>query len=264
MLAKTIIALSLITGTVALTNHSRSRHLATKNTTSPSSPQTVTQRTNTDTKKFPQNITVQIYAGKDRASGILVTNENNTYSVITNDRVIDKKETYTIRTPDEMEHTATLVSLVGIVTDNNLATLEFNSNNNYQVVIADLNEAISINPEFAEAHKIRGDSYLKLEQYDKARADHTQMIALEPENASAYISRARLYEELEQYDKAIADYTQAITLEPENASAYYNRAWSYSRLEQYDKAIADYTQIITLRPENAFAYYYRAQLFMKN
>ncbi|MDJ0633011.1 MAG: tetratricopeptide repeat-containing serine protease family protein [Xenococcaceae cyanobacterium MO_188.B29] len=78
-------------------------------------------------------ITVQVYVGKERASGILIARDDNTYTVITNAHVAERGDTYSIETPDGVKHTATLTRPDGSETGNDLALLQFHSSNNYQI-----------------------------------------------------------------------------------------------------------------------------------
>ena len=130
MLTKTIIALSLIAGsTVALAHYNPSHHLKISDL---NPLQTITQLPQSELETIAQNITVRVQVGRDKGSGILIAKEDNTYTVITNAHVTDRGETYTIQTPDGMQHSATLIT-VDNTEQNDLAILEFDSSNDYQV-----------------------------------------------------------------------------------------------------------------------------------
>jgi tetratricopeptide (TPR) repeat protein len=94
----------------------------------------------------------------------------------------------------------------------------------------------------------------ELKAYEQAIADYDQAIALNPEYATAYNNRGNAYSDLKQYEQAIADYDQAIALNPEYATAYNNRGNAYSNLKQYEKAEADNVQSMAINPEYASAY----------
>ncbi|MDJ0744143.1 MAG: serine protease [Xenococcaceae cyanobacterium MO_167.B27] len=92
-----------------------------------------TKLTNSGLETIAQAITVKVHVGKYRGSGILIAKNNNTYTVITNAHVAERGNTYSIETSDGIKHTATLISKDSLETGNDLASLEFKSNNNYQV-----------------------------------------------------------------------------------------------------------------------------------
>ena len=58
--------------------------------------------------------------------------------------------------------------------------------------------------------------------------DVDEAIALDPQDAEAYAIRGNVYFDKGDYDRAIADYDEAIALDPQYASAYYNRGNAYS------------------------------------
>ena len=127
MLTKTLLALSLLTGTIVATNLIQSVNTQNKI----DSFSTIAQLPTADVENIARNITVQIKVGQDKGSGILVNKDNNTYTVITNAGVTDRGDSYTIVTSEGIEHQATLVNSNTDKSD--LAVLEFNSNNTYSV-----------------------------------------------------------------------------------------------------------------------------------
>lgn len=126
---------------------------------------------------------------------------------------------------------------------------------NAQNALADYDTVIKRQPTLT-AYYARGNVYLQLStQGDKrhlkfALADLNQAIALEPRFANAYISRAQIYTHLGEHTSATQDYTYTIELltdaiqtwqgEP-NAliQVYYWRALAYQKLGEVDKAEKD-------------------------
>ncbi|KAB8334921.1 tetratricopeptide repeat protein, partial [Scytonema tolypothrichoides VB-61278] len=120
--------------------------------------------------------------------------------------------------------------------------------------IADYNQAIKLDPNFALAYNNRGNSYANKKDDDRAVADFNQAIKLDPNFAYAYNNRGLSYANKKDDDRAIADYNQAIKLDPNYALAYNNRGNSYANKKDDDRAIADYNQAIKLDPNLAYAY----------
>ena len=126
---------------------------------------------------------------------------------------------------------------------------------NVQNALADYNTVIKRQPS-AMAYYTRGNAYLQLSIRDNAShlklalADIDQAIALEPRFASAYISRAQIYVRAGEQASATADYMNAVELLTEaiktwqgepNAliQVYLWRAFAYQKLGKTDKAQSD-------------------------
>jgi len=133
----------------------------------------------------------------------------------------------------------------------------------YDRAIADLTQAIRLDPNYADAYISRGSVYNEKGDYDRAIADLTQAIRLDPNYAIAYVVRASAYYSKGDYDRAIADFTQAIRLDPNSEITYCNRGIVYKEKGDYDRAIADFTQAIRLDPIYANAYYNRSIAYME-
>ena len=90
-----------------------------------------------------------------------------------------------------------------------------------------LNNAIRLQPNYANAYNIRGISYTKLEQYQRAIEDFNETIRLKPDFTNAYVNRGVAYALLLQYQRAIDDFNKAIRLKPDNVNAYNSRGYVY-------------------------------------
>jgi len=131
---------------------------------------------------------------------------------------------------------------------------------NYEGAIEDLNQAIKLEPQNAQAYNRRGDAYYRLGDYEQAQTDSSQAILLNPQDANAYFDRGFAYYELGKYKEAIADYTQAIKLNSENAYAYYGRGIARTQLKDNKGAIGDFSKAIALKPQYTEAYLQRGIL----
>ena len=123
----------------------------------------------------------------------------------------------------------------------------FNNSDNDRA-IADYDQAIRLDPEYAEAYSNRGVAYASKRDYDRAIADYDQAIRLDPKDAAAYYNRSLIYSEKRDYDRAITDCDQAIRLAPKFTFAYNVRGVAYSDKGDYDRAIADYDRALAIDP----------------
>lgn len=84
-------------------------------------------------------------------------------------------------------------------------------------------------------------------EHDRTIADLTEAIRLNPRNASAYARRGAAYRMKGDYDRAIADCTEAIRLNPNEYSAFADRGVAYRIKGDLLRAIADCTEAKRLR-----------------
>ncbi|MBW4626958.1 MAG: tetratricopeptide repeat protein [Brasilonema octagenarum HA4186-MV1] len=137
------------------------------------------------------------------------------------------------------------------------------SKKDYDRAIADFNKAIQLDPHYAQAYNNRGIYYANQKDYDRAIADFNQAIKLDPNYTQAYNNRGNSYAHQQDYDRAIADFNQAIKLDPKYTQAYNNRGIYYANQQDYDRAIADFNQAIKLDPNDAQAYYNRGNSYFE-
>ncbi len=166
----------------------------------------------------------------------------------------------------------------------------------YRSAIEDFNQALQINPEFAEAYKYRAKSRYSKGDYLGAIKDYSQVLRINPLEAGlysdrgllrahagdrwgamqdynqalqidancvhAYLNRSFLRVELEDHQGAIADCNEALTINPNLAEAYLNRGLAQYELEDYQGAMEDYNQALQINPDFATAYFNRGVNFV--
>jgi tetratricopeptide (TPR) repeat protein len=123
--------------------------------------------------------------------------------------------------------------------------------------LADDNQLVKLEPDNANAFSQRGFVKQSMDDLDGAIADYTRAIELDPKSFVDFYNRGLIREQKGDSDAAIADYNQALELNPKLAGAYYNRGNAKTDKNDLDGAIADYTRALELNPKIALAYCYR-------
>ncbi|MGI8641842.1 MAG: tetratricopeptide repeat protein [Pyrinomonadaceae bacterium] len=104
---------------------------------------------------------------------------------------------------------------------------------------AALNEAIRLDPNKANAFRVRGFGFSQNKQFEQALADYGKAIEIEPRNPSSYYLRNKIYLEKEMFEKALADISEAIRFKPDDENYYYDRIFIYRKLGKNDLSEAD-------------------------
>jgi tetratricopeptide (TPR) repeat protein len=124
----------------------------------------------------------------------------------------------------------------------------------YAEAIADLTEAIKLDPRVPKFHVHRGNAKHKFGLLDQAVEDFTQAIEIDPTLAVAYANRALVRGDLGRTDEAIEDYTKAIEIDPHYAMAYQGRGSVKKDLGLVHEAAEDLQKAVQLDPKRASAH----------
>lgn len=123
--------------------------------------------------------------------------------------------------------------------------------------LADLDEALRLDPENEEARSTRGTIHLLRGDHARARADLDEAVRLRPESSAAWNNRGLV--RLDQGDPAGAreDFTRAIELSPRSAEGYLNRAVALGGMGRYHEAADDIDHALAILPDDARAHLLR-------
>lgn len=142
----------------------------------------------------------------------------------------------------------------------------------YDLAIEFYTHAIEVDPNLAEAYKLRGDTWFIKEQEDIHKVDAQDIyddfqkaIDLNPDYIEAYRSLADWQFTHKDY-QCIDEYNHIIRLNPSDVDAYSKRGIAYRDYDEsdYKKAIADFTQAIRLDPDNPVHYVNRGKTYFLN
>lgn len=124
----------------------------------------------------------------------------------------------------------------------------------------------------------RGVEWRLKQDYARAISDYDEAIRLDPKYADAYYNRCIAYNRTQKYDLALADCNKAITLGPttnalnatgqeklsidrSRADYFAQRGVAYHGKQEIDRAIADYTEALRLYPKQRTALVSRARAY---
>lgn len=118
----------------------------------------------------------------------------------------------------------------------------------------DLDEALALKPDYAEAIANIGRLYIDQDDFATAIDKLTEALKLNDTMSQAYGNRGFAYQNLGDNLKAVADYDKAISID-NNISAWQNRGMLNYTLGRFDAAYSDFQSILRLADKNSEAYY---------
>ncbi|MEM6753088.1 MAG: tetratricopeptide repeat protein [Cyanobacteria bacterium P01_C01_bin.38] len=156
---------------------------------------------------------------------------------------------------------STNVAAKPLADDFYLQSVEKRNKADFQGAIKDLNQAISINPNYAFAYYRRAEARQNIGEQDKAIKDlqkAAQLFSAQGHKADALRSQGAMRLLQKNYPAAIAVLSEAIKLNPKDADAYNERGMTRVQSGDLKGALADYNKSLSLQPSDAYAYMGRA------
>jgi hypothetical protein len=131
---------------------------------------------------------------------------------------------------------------------NNLLTIK----DDLDGALADLNEAINLDPRNAFSYISRGAIFAKKGSYERALIDLNEARRIKPQDAFVSNGFGVYYNEKGDYDLAITELNEAIRLWPQFFFAYRNRGVSYERKGDLARSLADFRVALSFDPDKKF------------
>jgi tetratricopeptide (TPR) repeat protein len=131
----------------------------------------------------------------------------------------------------------------------------------FEQALADLDEALRLNPQLGEAWTLRATVRVEMGDYQQALADVERRLQIEPPDPLALLTRGNLRANLGELELSLEDFTEFLGQQPGTALALRARASSYARLRRFEEALADLNEALTVDPTNADAYLERGHVY---
>jgi protein O-GlcNAc transferase len=136
----------------------------------------------------------------------------------------------------------------------NISGVCYKALNQLGVAVKCYEQALVINPDYAEAHNNLGNTFKEVGQLGDSVKCFEQALAIKPDYAEAYYNLANTLKELDQLGAAIRIYEKALAINPNNAEAHSNLGLTFHELDQFDAAVKSYEQALLINPDFAAAH----------
>ncbi len=127
-------------------------------------------------------------------------------------------------------------------------------------ILADLDEAIKLDPENTEAVQTRALLALQNSDFEKAAADLAKLLEADQENIGLHLTLAEALSNMQKFDEALKHANAAVDLQPEASFPYVLRARIRVMNNDNGAALDDLDKAITLQPNDLDALLLRARL----
>ena len=125
------------------------------------------------------------------------------------------------------------------------------SQNDFPAALADLNQAIKLNPEGAQAYHARGLIYQR--NNVQAITDFNNAIDRDPFAGEPYQARGQSLMATGKFDAAIEDFNAALNVNATTSEAWSGLGFCYEKLNNHAKAVESYQRAVVVNPNNSQA-----------
>jgi len=112
-------------------------------------------------------------------------------------------------------------------------------------------QALTIKPDYAEAHYNLAGTLQELGQLNAAVKSYEKSLAIKPDYAEAHNNLGNVLKDLEQLDAAVKSYKNAIAIKPDYVEAHYSLGKTHQELGQLDDAVKSYNEVVDIEPNFA-------------
>lgn len=129
----------------------------------------------------------------------------------------------------------------------------FSAQRNFDQAIAQYRQALSLKPNFPEAHNNLGNALSAQRRLDQAIIHYEQALSLQPDFAEAHNNLGNALMALRELDRAVVHYKRALSVKPDFAEAHNSLGNALMAQRQLDQAVIHFERALSLKPEHVEA-----------
>ncbi len=128
----------------------------------------------------------------------------------------------------------------------------------YEKAALEFQKSINLSPSSsftADATKYLAQTYLKLNETDKAIEAYKRGIQLNNDRDDLHLDLGNLYFAEDRTAEALAEYKEAVRLNPGGSTSHYSLGQGYLKLEKFAEAEKEFRTVQRMEPESAYGNY---------
>ncbi|MDA9822263.1 tetratricopeptide repeat protein [Paracoccaceae bacterium] len=138
----------------------------------------------------------------------------------------------------------------------------FNANR-WEDVLRKVSHLIALFPKSTSLFNLQGASYASLKKYDCAIKSYDEAIKIDPFYADAYLNKGSALQEHGELDAAIACFNKTLVINPQHPFAFFNMGNAQSEKGELDLALRSYKNALKIQPKNAEIFFNIGNTFKK-
>lgn len=119
----------------------------------------------------------------------------------------------------------------------------------HEKAISEFQNALSLDPDYAEAHNNLGLAYAHKGLTDEAENEFIAALQVAPNHAGAHYNLGLIYAFKGSNDKAVIEFEAALKIRPDYAEAHNNLGVIYKDMGRFDDAANEFAMALRLKPE---------------
>ena len=136
----------------------------------------------------------------------------------------------------------------------------FLQNNEPQKAVSDFRKFLEFEKDNIQAHYVVIETLRNMGEFGEALELADKAIAIDPERAASYLLKAQIYLDQDKFEESAAAAGKAIKLDRRNFTAMLLRAQAYLASEKYDEALEDVDEALELEPQSVGGIHMRAMI----
>ena len=134
----------------------------------------------------------------------------------------------------------------------------------WEVAIAWIQKALSLQPNSARFHLHLANAFKKTNQFEFALTHYQAALHLNPEYAEAHNNLAGLFYKQNQLNTACQHYKQAVVLKPDYLEAHFNLGLVFLAQQEKKPALTQFKNVLSLHPNSIPAHWQLANIYWQD